>query len=112
MVLTCVTIRRACGTLLVTFTENQNYGGLCSTAAEIESRSGGEADRAKITSYDEVQDYLANDTYPEGPTKSVEDVIRKRAKSSNSLYGVLHYKEILKTAQLRVKQVTYCPKYL
>ena len=35
-------------------------------AAEIEVRSEGEAEREEITNYDEVQDYLANGTYPEG----------------------------------------------
>ena len=44
--LTCVTIWRACGVLLVTFNENPSHGGLCS------------ADRSsvgKITNYDEMQ---------------------------------------------------------
>ena len=46
-------------------------------AAEIEVRSDGEPERAEITNYDEVQDYLANVTYPEGATKAVKGVIRK-----------------------------------
>ena len=37
-------------------------------AAEIAVRSDGEAEREEITNYDEVQDYLANGTYPEGAT--------------------------------------------
>ena len=35
-------------------------------AAEIEVLSDGEAEHEEITNYDEVQDYLANGTYPEG----------------------------------------------
>ena len=77
-------------------------------AAEIEVRSDGEAEREEITNYDEVQDYLANGTYPEGATKAVKGVIRKRAKKFQLVDGVLHYKETLKTGQLRLRQVTYC----
>ena len=46
-------------------------------AAEIEVWS---AQREEITKYDEVQNYLANGTYPEGATKAVKGVVRKRAK--------------------------------
>ena len=48
-----------------------------------------------------MQDYLANGTYPEGATKAVKGVIRKRAKQF--VDGVFHYKEILKTGQLRLR---------
>ena len=34
----------------------------------------------EIRSYDEVQEHLANGTYPEQATKAVKVVIRKRAK--------------------------------
>ena len=50
---------------------------MADNAAEIEVLSDGEAER---TNYDEVQDYLANGTYPERATKAVKDVIRKMAK--------------------------------
>ena len=46
-------------------------------ATEIEVWS---AQREEIKLYDEVQDYLANATYPEGATKAVKGVVRKRAK--------------------------------
>ena len=46
-------------------------------AAEIEVRSDGEAEREELTNYDEVQDYLANGTYPEGATKAGKAVIDK-----------------------------------
>ena len=49
-------------------------------AAKIEVRSDGEAEREEIRSCDEVQDCLANGTYPEETTKAVKAVIRKRAK--------------------------------
>ena len=49
-------------------------------AAEIEVRLDGEVEREELTNYDEVQDYLANGTYPEGVTKAGKAVIRKRAK--------------------------------
>ena len=75
-------------------------------AAEIEVRSDGEAERGELTNYDEVQDYLANGTYPEGATKAGKAVIRKRAKKFQLVDGVLHYKETLKTGQLRLRQVT------
>ena len=45
-------------------------------AAEIEVWSDGEAEREEIRNYDEVQDYLANGTYPEEATKAMEGVIR------------------------------------
>ena len=51
---------------------------------QIEVRLDGEVERGEVTNYDEVQDYLANGSYPEGATKAVKGVIRKRAKSSNS----------------------------
>ena len=62
----------------------------------------GEAEREEIMNYNEVQDYLANGTYPEEATKVVKGVIRKRAKKFQLVYGVLHYKETLKTGQLRL----------
>ena len=77
-------------------------------AAEIKVRSDGEAEHEEIRSYDEVQDYLANGTYPEEVTKAVKGVIRKREKKFHLVDGVLHYKETLKTGQLRLRQVTYC----
>ena len=52
-------------------------------AVEIEVQSDGEAERQEIMNYDEVQDYLANGTFPEGVTKAVKSVTRKRAKSFN-----------------------------
>ena len=77
-------------------------------AAEIKVRLDGEAEREEIRSYDEVQDYLANGTYPEEATKAVKGVIRKREKKFQLVDGVLHYKETLKTRRLRLRQVTYC----
>ena len=76
-------------------------------AVEIEVRSDGEAECEEIRSYDEVQDYLANSTYPEEATKAVKGVIRKRAKKFQLVDGVLHYKKTLKTGRLRLRQVTY-----
>ena len=81
-------------------------------AAEIEVRSDGEVKREEITNYDELQDYLANGTYPKGATKAVKPVVRKREKKVQLVDGVLHYKEILKTGELRLRQVTYCSYYL
>ena len=57
----------------------------------------------EITNYDEVQDYLANGTYPEGATKAVKGAIRKLARMFQFVDGVLHYKEILKTRQMRFR---------
>ena len=51
-----LTILRACGVLLVIFI-------MADYAAEIEVWSDGE-EREEVTSYDKVQDYLANSTYP------------------------------------------------
>ena len=76
-------------------------------AAEMEVRSDGEAEREEIRNYDEVQDYLANGTYPDEATKAVKGVIRKRAKKFQLVDGVLHYKETLKTGRLILRQVTY-----
>ena len=56
-------------------------------AAEIEVRSDGEAEREELTNYDEVQDYLANGTYPEGATKAGKAVIRKRGSLGNYAWG-------------------------
>ena len=53
-------------------------------AAEIEVWSDRKTKREEITNYDVVQDYLANDTYPEGATKTVKRVSGKRRRSSNS----------------------------
>ena len=85
-------------------------------AAKIEVRSDDEAEREEIANYDEVQDYLANGTYPKGSlarqplagadardypkgaTRAVKGVIRKRAKKFQLVYGgILHYMYILKT---------------
>ena len=67
-------------------------------AAKIEVRSDDEAEREEIANYDEVQDYLANGTYPKGATRAVKGVIRKRAKKFQLVYGgILHYMYILKT---------------
>lgn len=65
-------------------------------AAEIEVQSDGEVERDEMTNYDQVQDYLANGTYPPGATKAEEGVIRKRAKKFQLVDGILHYKETLK----------------
>ena len=54
-----------------------------------------------------MQDYLTNGTYPEGSTKEMKGVIRKRAEKFQLVDGVLH-KEIPKTGQLILRQVTYC----
>ena len=61
-----------------------------------------------MTNYDQVQDYLANGTYPPGATKAEKGVIRKRAKKFQLVDGILHYKETLKAGQLRLRQVTHC----
>ena len=54
-------------------------------AVEVEVRSDSEAEREEMTNYDEVQDYLANGTYPEGATKAVKGVVSGKGQiSSNS----------------------------
>ena len=52
--------------------------------------------------YDEAESYLANGSYPVSATKMEKGVIRKRA---NIVDGVLHYKEMLKGGQQRLRQV-------
>ena len=63
-------------------------------AAEIEVQSDGEAERDQMTNYDQVQDYLANGTYPPGATKAEKGVIRKRAKKFQIVDGILHYRRL------------------
>ena len=79
--LTCVILLRACGALLVIFI-------MAEYAAEIEVWSDSEEEREEVTNYDEVQDYLANSTYPERATKAVKGVIRKSANKFQLLDGV------------------------
>ena len=57
--------------------------------------------------YDEAESYLANGSYPVSATKMEKGVIRKRAKKFHLVYvdGVLHYKEMLKGGQQRLRQV-------
>ena len=64
-------------------------------AAEIEVWSDGKAEREEITNYDEVQNSIPSQRYlyPEGATKAVKGVFRKRAKTFQLVDGVLHYKE-------------------
>ena len=66
-------------------------------AAEIEVWSDRKTKREEITNYDVVQDYVANDTYPEGATKTVKRVFRKTAKKFQLVDGVLRYKESFST---------------
>ena len=79
--LTCVTIWRACDVLLVTFTENQNHGGLCN------------ADRSSVGPWDGAwkdnelwrsADYSTNGNYPEAVNfYATLQVNRELAKASS-----------------------------
>ena len=55
--------------------------------------------------YDEAESYLANGSYPVSATKMEKGVIRKRAKKFHIVDGGLHYKEMLKGGQQRLRQV-------